>query len=120
MKTKNLKRVFDIINAEGPILTLYKGSGNRLLLSSYLADGSGTVYYGTVKSLLGQFARSEITVEQLYTSSDDFLVKQINPEGEFTCLKEEFSGKLQNGESFFGQIYDDMKNLKFSQGYAKY
>ena len=41
----SLTKIGDVLNSEGAILALYEDQENKFYMSSFLNDGSGTIYY---------------------------------------------------------------------------
>jgi hypothetical protein len=102
----------DLINAEGPILSLHEYN-HILYLSSYLKDGSGRVYYATNKELLQEYFKGHIITQSLLekSSSKEFAVRKftrsvyahVSP-----ILKEEFNKEIQCGDSLFTELPEGM------------
>lgn len=106
-----LKKIDEILNSEGTILGLHS-LNKKLYLSSFLKDGSGTVYYATTKDNLIQYLNGNITLKELYNSSDDFMVVRISGKEMASHLKKDFADVLQCGDQYFSELQDSMRNLK--------
>ena len=112
-----LHHVYDIINCEGPILSLYKGRGNALYLGATVIHSHERVIFSTTKELLRQYANSQISLHQLYLSSPDFLVKLHDGKQLLTCVKEEFEARLASGETLLEELEPGMVHDKFLKGF---
>ena len=115
---RNLKTVYDILNSEGCILGLKTDPKGNLYLSSFLKDGSGTVFYSITEKELKAFVESELTIKEMYIKSTDFLVKHKFRNEVKTYLKEDFQNSLQCGTDLYENIPESMKSKKFEQKYG--
>ncbi len=115
---RNLRRVFDILNGEGCILGLKKDLSGNLYLSSYLKDGSGNVFYSVSEQQLKDFAQSKITIQEMYLTSNEFMV-QVRFRNEVkTYLKEEFQDNLFYGSDYYKDISESLKSKEFERLYG--
>src|SRR5215471_12470981 len=94
---RNLQKIGDILNSEGSILGLYKRA-EAFFLGSFLADGTGTVYYSTTREKLQQYFHSQVTLQQLYQESDDYFVTKRIRREDSLFLKADFLNRLQCGD----------------------
>lgn len=111
----------DLINSEGPILSLHKN--NRLLyLSSRLQDGSGRVYYATNETLLQDYIAGKCITQELLdkSPSTSFSIKHSSKsiyDQVSAVLKKDFNQQIQCGDSFFtdlsGMTPEDPTSLIF-------
>lgn len=113
-----LKPVLDILNSEGCILGLKTDPNGKLYLSSFLKDGSGNVYYSTSEKQLKDFAKSKVTIKEMYNASRDFLVKHKFRNVVKTYLKEDFQENLQCGVDYYKDIPESMKSNEFEKTYG--
>ena len=114
---ESLKLVYDIINSEGPILQLYKGRSNALYLASRIEGSPGFVYYATTRDLLIAFANGNIKLNELYIQSPDLLVKHLSLGDKYTCMKEEFNGRLEMCAHYFQQVDKSLCHERFVQAF---
>jgi hypothetical protein len=114
---KQLKKVRDIINAEGTILGLYKQPSGNFFLSSYLKDNSGEVFYATNQDLLKQYFTSKITLKQVYLNSDDFFVTRKFRNETASFIKEDLAELIQCGDQLFNEISSSMRNNELANDF---
>ena len=81
IQTNKLKKKHDLIKSAGTILEVYM-DGENYYLGSYLTDGSGTLYYPTIKQNLKDYIDSRIMLNELYLKSEDSIVTRNSREGE--------------------------------------
>lgn len=110
---KNLKIIGDVLSSEGSILSLFLHNQNYYL-TSYLSDGSGTIYYSVQLEHLKQYLRSAITLKELYLMSEDVLIVNKFRNVETIHTKEDFVDRVQCGDSYFNKFGDDMANIYLS------
>lgn len=115
---RNLKPVLDILNSEGCILGLKTDPKGNLYLSSFLKDGSGSVFYSTNLQELKAFLESNLTIKDMYLKSPDFLVKHKLRYDVKTFLKEDFQNDLQCGSDLYKDIPESMKSKEFEKKYG--
>lgn len=109
IKKNQLRKIHDLINAEGTILGLYT-QGDKYYLGSLLNDGSrATVYYSAKKEDLSEYLESKITLNELYQKSEDPIVTRSSKEGEQSFLKGDMARLIQWCESYFNQIPTGMR-----------
>jgi hypothetical protein len=109
-----LGRVKDLVNSDGPILSLHKYNGN-LYLSSHLKDGSGKIYYATNEVLLEEYLQGKITINNLLDNSPsiEFTIKYSVKSVYNHILpipKTEFKQEVQCGSSLFTELPSGMGN----------
>ena len=90
----SLTKIGDVLNSEGAILALYEDQENKFYMSSFLNDGSGTIYYALNLDDFRGYLRSQTTLKELYLKSASFLVKFKFRKTEKTYLKEDFTDLL--------------------------
>jgi hypothetical protein len=108
---KKLKKLGEIINSEGSILSLYRDTiDNVLYLKSFLSDGTGIIYYSTKDTLLGKYFDSEITLNDLYLQTDDDKVVFKSRRDESILVKKDaFKDKIQCGKDKYNELPSGMK-----------
>lgn len=99
----------DILNSEGTILGFYKLQ-DRLILGSYLTDGTGTIYYSTTKEGLLKYLKSDINLRELYLDGDEFIVSRNLRNDTESYLKQDFENLLQCGKEYYNKLYKGLKN----------
>jgi hypothetical protein len=103
-----LKKIGDLINSEGSILSLYL-QGDMYYLGSYLVDKTGTLYYSTSKKDLSEYINSQINLNELYLRSDDFIVQTKFRGKILSYLKSDMIGKIKCGELYYKDIPNNMR-----------
>lgn len=102
---RNLKKCGELINCEGQVLVLRK-QREQLYLESLLKNGSGYVYFPVSKDNLLMYLDKKITLHELYeTNPEPLVIFKVSREEAKSYLKQEFTGKLQRGESYFEEDY---------------
>ena len=114
---KNLKKIGDLLNSEGSILGLYQKE-EQLYLSSYLSDGSGTVFYSTDGATLKRYLNSDLSLKELYVDSKDFLVLQNFRNENKTFIKEDLTDKIKFGAEMYEDLSSSMKNELLAKEYC--
>lgn len=110
-KTNRLTKKFDILNGEGTILGLYE-SDEKLILSSFLKNNKGNVFYPASLKLLKGFINSEFPLKELLDKSLEF---EVN-EGQGNSLsKNEILEQLFGGEKKYSDFPDSLKDRKFEE-----
>ena len=109
---QNLKKIIDVLNAEGTILALHEDPDNNLYLSSFLKDGSGTIYYSITEKQLKHYLHSKLTLNELYQQSPSFLVKYIFQKEVKTFLKQDFLNSLQCGNDYYKNLPKSMRSIE--------
>jgi len=109
-----MKKVLEIINAEGAILALFEKQG-EYSLGSFLEDGSGTIYYGTTIEMLRRYIKSEVTLNDIFELSEDFIVELKGRKQRGLFIKEDFKDRLQCGSSYYKDLSDGMKPKEFEE-----
>jgi hypothetical protein len=107
----NLKKIEDLINAEGSILALYIIEDNYYL-ASYLTDNSGTLYYSTNKIDLTDYINSKIRLIDLYNKSEDFIVQRKFRSEVHSFIKKDMAELIKFSDNFYNEIPDSMRNDK--------
>lgn len=115
----NLKKQYDILGAEGPILSLYVDTkNNHLYLSSFLSGTNGNVFYRTTRELLTEFIHSEITINQLLQNSPDIVVIRVFRRHTEKLLKDQFSYALFEGMKFYKDFSSNCKQKDFEVNFG--
>jgi len=110
-----MKKVLEILNSEGPILALFEKQQGEYVLGSFLEDGSGTLYYGITIEMLRRYIKSEVTLNDIFDLSEDFIVELKGRKQKALFIKEDFKGRLQRGSSYYKDIGDGMKSKEFEK-----
>ncbi|MEN9547703.1 MAG: hypothetical protein RIR12_294 [Bacteroidota bacterium] len=113
---KKIKKIDEIINAEGTILGLYN-NGNEFILGSYLNNNLGTVYYSVDFAMLKKYVTSQVTLRQLYLDSKDTIVIVKNRTNTDSFIKEDLADSLELGDNLFSEISSGIRNDNFFQKY---
>lgn len=108
-----LKKKGELLNSEGPILTIYHNKKDYYL-GSHVSDGTGTIYYHVGIDNLKKYLQSNITLKELYLLSENVLVVNKFRNIETIHTKEDFVDRVQCGESYFNKFGDDMANISLA------
>ncbi|MDP3667805.1 MAG: hypothetical protein Q8R50_14070 [Sediminibacterium sp.] len=106
-----LKKIDDILNSEGTVLGLYQ-IANEYVLSSFLSDKSGVVYYSTNLETLKKYLTSEINLKLVYIDSEDFIVTKKYRHEKVSYIKQDLADLIQCGDKLYSEISESMKNDK--------
>ena len=106
---RDLKKIDDILNCEGTILGLHKDK-DKLCLSSFLRDGSGTVYYSVDERTLAKYLNNELKLRDVYLASEDTFVLRNSPIDAVYFFKEYLTELITCGERLFRENSDGIKN----------
>jgi len=108
---RDLKKIDDILNCEGTILGLHKDKAkDKLCLSSFLRDGSGTVYYSVNERTLAKYLNNELRLREVYMASEDTFVLRNSPIEAVYFFKEYLTELITCGERLFQENSDEIKN----------
>lgn len=118
IKINSLKRELDIINSEGPILSLLTSNDNTAFLKSRLHDGSGYVCFAVNESSLKSYALSEVTLDELYQSSPDSNVVIENSDSTSEVPKITYVGNLTYGDALVNQLSEGLVSRRFKKDYG--
>ncbi|WP_210466864.1 hypothetical protein [Rufibacter roseolus] len=106
---KKSEKIVDLVNAEGPLLSLYKRENGGHYLEAQLKDGSAKIYFDTQKDLLEPYFRGELKTRELLQRSRSSSIT-IKPRAEKKNLvsKDSFNKEVQCGEYFFTELPQGM------------
>ena len=109
-----LKKEADLLTAAGTILALHK-LGTTLYLESILNDVYSYVFYSTNGLLLKKYLQSRIRLNQLFSSSGDFLVS-VKSQGEVSLyIKKDIVNLIHWGDKLYTGLPDAFKNKAFTK-----
>jgi hypothetical protein len=114
IEVNKLNKKGELLNSEGPILTVYENK-NDYYLASHVSDGSGTIFYSVELDNLKKYLRSEITLKELYLLSADVLILNKFRDVETVHTKEDFVNRIQCGAKLFREFSDDMANFSLAE-----
>jgi hypothetical protein len=106
---EKLKKIKEIINSEGTILSLYENDEKSLYLCSRLEDNIGYVYFPVNELNLKKYLKGKIILNEVYNLSDDFIVKFKSKGRVKSYFKEDLSDKLVLGGDLYINLPNDMK-----------
>jgi hypothetical protein len=114
IKINQLNKIGELLNSEGPILSVYSVKKDYYL-ASHVSDGSGTIYYSVELNDFKKYLRSEITLKELYLLSADVLILNKFRDVETVHTKDDFVDRVQCGEFYFNKFSDDIANLSLAE-----
>ena len=106
---KKLKKIKEVINSEGTILSLYENHENSLYLCSLLENNIGYVYFPVNELNFEKYLKGKKTLNEVYNLSKDFIVKFKSKGRVKTYFKEDLSDKLVLGSKIYTNLPNDIK-----------
>ena len=114
---RNLKKKDILLNAEGPLLTLFENPHGEFYFSAFLSISGGYVFFPVSDTQFKSFLNSEVTIRGIYESIDHLLIKRVfNGEVE-TFLKDGLQNEITFADQLFKHLSDGMKNLPAIEKY---
>lgn len=110
-----MENKFDILNSEGSILGLYIDENDKYYFSSFLEDGSGTIFYEVSLDLIYKYFNSILNLKQVVQKSSDFIVRHKYKNEEKSFLKDDLIDKIQSLNTFYNDKSNSMKNIEFEK-----
>ena len=106
---EKLKKIKEVINSEGTILSLYENDGKSLYLCSLLENNIGYVYFPVKELNFKKYLKGKITLNEVYNLSEEFIVKFKSKGSVKSYFKEDLSDKLVLGGEIYTNLPNDMK-----------
>ena len=106
---EKLKKIKEVINSEGTILSLYENDEKSMYLCSLLEDNIGYVYFPVNELNFEKYLKGKITLNEVYNLSKDFIVKFKSKGRVKSYFKEDLSDKLVLGGEIYTNLPNDLK-----------
>lgn len=105
----NLKKIEDIINCEGPILSIHRDPKNNFFISAKMQNEEGMVYFDTNKIRFKKYLNSAITLNKLFELKTSFLLKTKTGSAIKTFIAEDFKCNLIFGDILFKSLSKEIR-----------
>lgn len=105
----NLKKIEDIINSEGSILSIHRDPKNNFFISAKMENQEGMVYFDTNKSKLKKYLNSIITLNKLFELKTNYFLKTKKGLAVKTFISDDFKCNLIYGDFFFKSLPNDIR-----------
>ena len=105
----NLKKIEDIINSEGSILSIHRDPKNNFFIRAKMENEEGMVYFDTNKSKLKKYLNSVITLNKLFELKTNYFLKTKTGSVIKTFIGEDFKCNLIYGEILYKSLPKEVR-----------
>ena len=105
----NLKKIEDIINSEGSIVSIHRDPKNNFFIGAKMDNEEGMVYFDTDKSKLKKYLNSVITLNKLFELKTNYFLKTKTGSVIKTFIGEDFKCNLIYGKILFKSLPNEIR-----------
>jgi hypothetical protein len=109
IELNDLKRKIDLINSEGPLLSLFFDSKKNLILEGKSSETKESIFFKANIQDIKMYINSFISLNDLFNSRTCFVLKEKNENKVKSYLSKEYSCSLLFGNLFYDEIEKSMK-----------